>query len=990
MKTSLLISLTLYFSLSLFSQTGPGGVGNSTDNVLWLESGAFTYGSTPYISSWNDQSGNGNDFTQADPAKQPYKISYGTNKSVRFNSGEFLSNNGIAALNTNTSSQFFIYNGWQSDHIGVLYQGAFNESTNFYRVYRSNSELRSYVRKSPSGLVQNSTANNSSYQIFSSIWDGGAETFDSYKDGTLIGSQIGANGSPTGNSINTIGIATNGAYPLNAAIAEVIFYDRALNSAERNIVDNFLSSKFSIATSNDLYSYDGTHNYDLIGIGQEADGNNLVAQGKGIVELSIGSMSNSDYILAGHNNTNLTTTTNNVPVVISGGSRLSRTWRVDVTGTPGAVDLVFDVSSLTLSAGSYYVLVDADGDFSAGCTSYGPFVDAGGLVTASSVSLSAGDYFTIASGVSSGIMSIATGDWDDEATWSCNCIPVFTDDVTISAGHKVTASSATEVNDIVIDGTLQATGTSIFNVYGDYTVSASGKGTHKGISFIGSVYQSITNNSSSAIAIKTLLIENASDVRVELGQLQNIGGTFTFKSSASRTAIILPVNGNGFSGDFIVQRYISTRVKGYGDFSPPVSGLTLGQWDSDETGTVAEMILSGVGGVSGDAGSFKSVWDWNEGTQAWDSIIDTSHVMTVGKSVEIYMDDDGVNWNAKTIDSRGTPNYGDVPVAVVDQWNAVGNPYQAFVSWNSLTKPTLNSTYYIWNTQNASYDAATSGVIPPHQGFWVESSGAGTLTFTESAKTGNATSTFWKTIDTDDEYANLAEDEEPYKFVESILKVKSVNTSFAHELKLRLSEASSLGLDMFDATFLKSRIYEAPSITSFSTNSNKELAINSFSYEDEVTMPIKVNVGVTGEYFIEPIAFAELANDYQVMELKDKNTGRVYDLTATYKEGIKVTIAENDDSERFTLRLSNLNAELVTDENSTVNIYKSYENTVIEFSDAKLLYYISIYNTLGQKIIETSVSGEDRLELNNSKIASGINIITVKSVNGMVTKKINY
>jgi hypothetical protein len=45
---------------------------------------------------------------------------------------------------------------------------------------------------------------------------------------------------------------------------------------------------------------------------------------------------------------------------------------------------------------------------------------------------------TISGGViNPGIKSVATGDWDNTKTWNCNCVPTYTDDVTINAGHTV-------------------------------------------------------------------------------------------------------------------------------------------------------------------------------------------------------------------------------------------------------------------------------------------------------------------------------------------------------------------------------------------------------------------------------------------------------------------------------------------------------------------------------------------------------------------------
>jgi hypothetical protein len=986
------------FSIALLSaQTGPGGVGNSTNNVIWLDGDIVTIASNPNIGTWPDQSGNGNNFTQSNTSKQPSRVTYYGHNALRFDGADFVRTGAIAALNATNHTQYIVYNGNQANHTGILFNSTFTQSNQFYRTYRSaGGNVQSWVLKNTGGTVNNSTTNNSAFQIISSHWNGTAQTWNSFKNGTSFGSQSGANGNPTGNSQSTVGASSSNSYRFNGDMGEVIIYNSVLNSAQRNIVDNYLSSKFKITIGSDMYTYDSglSHQYQLIGVGQEADGNNLVAQGKGIVQITASGLTNGDYLFTGHDNAGLSQTTNDVPATISGGTRITRTWRVGVTGTPGTVDVDVDVSSLTLSAGAYYLVVEsANGIFNDGGTvEYGPVADVGGIASFTGVSFADGDYYSIASSNGSAITSVKTGFWDVASTWSCNCVPGSTDDVTITNGHTVTARTTTNVNNIVIDGNLNTQSTGSFNVKGDYTVNATGTIVHKTITFNGTTsQQDITNNSVATVDFSTMVVNNTNNVtlqsgnfsisnslNVSNGQLQNIGASCTLLSTASKTAVI--VNGSGgFSGNFGIQRYISTRNANWSDLSSPVSNATLGSWDSDQTGTVTELFMSGVNGIDGSAGGFESVYRYDEVGQAYIAVTDTNYALTPGIGTEVWLGDDFTTWNAKAFDTHGTPNFGNIQVSLSNSFNLVGNPYQAFINWANLTKPTLNSTYYIWNTNTGSYDAKTTGQIPPHQGFWVESVGAGTLTFTESSKNGSGGSVFYK------------EDQEDVEFVEVKLKVRSDINRFTHELKLRLNNLASNDYDYYDASFLKSRIKEAPSITTFANNSNKELAINSFNYEEEVVLPVKVNVGVTGEYVIEPINFVDLSTNYQFMELKDLKTGITYDLTGYFREGITVDINEEDDSERFELRLSNLQGNVTSNEDELVNIYKSYENTVIEFSNIDGNYEVLVYNALGQKIMENiNSNGENKIMISNNNFPKGMNIITVKSLNNISVKKLTY
>ena len=66
-----LILITFFTTGLLFAQTGPGGVGNSSTNSLWLIGDDISQVDGTPIPSWLDRSGNGNDATQGTPGYQP-------------------------------------------------------------------------------------------------------------------------------------------------------------------------------------------------------------------------------------------------------------------------------------------------------------------------------------------------------------------------------------------------------------------------------------------------------------------------------------------------------------------------------------------------------------------------------------------------------------------------------------------------------------------------------------------------------------------------------------------------------------------------------------------------------------------------------------------------------------------------------------------------------------------------------------------------------
>ncbi len=1006
---ALLLSIT---TISLYAQTGPAGVGNSTNNYLWLDATdfQFTNSNNDQISTWSDKSGNGNNFTQGSLSLQPRYYNY-TFPTIRFDGvNDYMLRGSMTGANSNTQTRIIVS---QTTATGFIFTSAFSEHNSLLETWSGGGEFKSRVFNSSNLARVVSNLQTGNPQIWAFAWDGqNTNQITGYSDNNNSGTTGTAQNTASGNWRNVLGARTNYSNNYSGDIYEIINYNKVLNSAERNLVDNYLSTKYNITITNDFYTYDAGYGYELFGIGQEVDGSNLAAQGTGIVEFSNASaLSNGSYLLSGHNNGSLTLTNNDVPATIAGGSRVRRIWRADVTGTVGTVDVTVDVTSLTLTSGQYYLLVESNnGVFNdGGVVSYGPFADIGGLVTFSGVTLSAGDYYSIASGAQNNIFSVKTGYWDVASTWSCSCVPGASDNAIVMAGHTVTTRSVESIQNIIVDGLLRTDAIQGFDVYGDYTIN--GNALHKVVSFVGSSLQTITNNSANTIDFRNLVINNSNNVsiasgnfevlnsvKVTTGQLQNNGGVFTFLSSSTRTAVIQPGASNAFSGQFVIERYVSTRNANWADLSSPVQTQTLGEWDSDPTGTITELFMSDVNGIDGrvgNPGSFYSVYSYDENSQVYVPVTDTFVVLDVARGYEIWLGDDMNTFNAKAFDSRGTPNSGNIAIPVANTFNLVGNPYQAWISWGSLNKPTLLNTYYIYNTNTGNFDAKTSGSIPPHQGFWVESVGAGTLTFSESSKLYISSSTFWRTtgdeiaypsID-DEEFMNVGE--EPYVFSEVKLKVSSEINTYSHELKLRMNNLATINHDYHDGTYLPSKLLEAPSIYSYSANNNKKLVINSFNYSDEVVLPIAVEVGISGNYIIEAINFEKLVHEYKLMELTDTKTGKVYDLTSINE--VEVLIDEYETGERFSLRLSNQVTNTVNGMDQQIAIYKSNEVTVIEFDDVEQNYVVSVYNALGQKIIEDQmVSNTNRFELPNSSIDKGLVIIKVSSNKGEIVQKLTY
>ena len=230
-----------------------------------------------------------------------------------------------------------------------------------------------------------------------------------YQDGEgdplawLDGTQVGASttNTPTG-TLNRIDQLFIGKGPFDGSnsswdgdIAEVIIFGNGLNRAQRTLVHTYLSTKYNEWSGGSevlVYSYTTGYSESFAGVGQASDGTqHTAAQSDELQIQNPASLTNSDFVLFGHNNAPYSFTTSGAP---EDAQRVEREWRVDLKGEDTqTVDVDLDVSMLSLPGATdgYGLLVNSSNDFSSGATFY-PVNSSG---QASGVELSDGDFLTL-------------------------------------------------------------------------------------------------------------------------------------------------------------------------------------------------------------------------------------------------------------------------------------------------------------------------------------------------------------------------------------------------------------------------------------------------------------------------------------------------------------------------------------------------------------------------------------------------------------------
>lgn len=513
----ILFVIVTFFNLkSAISQpiTSPGGIGDSTTNVLWLRADSSVTESGN-VSTWGDISGNDINFT-VDAGTVPFVASSGLNSqpAVSFGAGELIASDNDILDNT---AEMTIFIAMRPDDAsgaeGVLCKRVGNADEQAYVIFQNGANFIARMAESSSLQVTAATAiAASTNEIYTIKYDGsnGTET-EVFTGGTSAATGNGQPSTLANNASNLIiGTFNSGdTRRFDGDIAEIIMYRDALNAAERLIIENYLSDKYAITVGTDVFT-SVSYKDVVIGIGRSgADTHYNTDNNAGLI-LSASSLSDGEYAMAAYDaSANMGSTIADLGA-IAATNRWERDYFIDVTGSSSnTISLRFDFNQgitggLSSSNPSNYVLLyrsGTTGDYaivSSSATTFG--TDVNFDVALNSIS---DGYFTLGTtnNTTSPIIGETVtpttwytveggGDWDDPTTWTTDgaTIPLYvnpgallpgpSDEVIISSNDIVTISDVANnqrsidggnddqsinISAITIDGDLKVTNSSGHN-----------------------------------------------------------------------------------------------------------------------------------------------------------------------------------------------------------------------------------------------------------------------------------------------------------------------------------------------------------------------------------------------------------------------------------------------------------------------------------------------------------------------------------------------
>ncbi|MDR9487767.1 LamG-like jellyroll fold domain-containing protein [Salibacter sp.] len=735
-------ALLFVFGQTTFSQTGPGGVSDSANLGLWLDASTLSLSDNASVTSWSDQSGNGNNAGQSSNSNKPTfnaSSSLGGRPAVHFSGGTNNSTSDYLIVpdddKLDGSSGLTFYAVVRPDNMGnpdvqAIYGKRPSQNSNTDWAYtwffwNGNNLYLDLDNNNNRFATPNSYSSNTNYML-NMTFDGSLsqnQRAKIYTNGSL--SKTSSESSTTIPNSNVdlyIGVMDDGyGKYFSGDMAELMIFTKALNQAERIIIDNYLGAKYQISIANDHFAYESDFGSGVIGIGRASDGSSHSAsQGKGILKIeNPSSLNNNDYLFIGHNDDELATVdTCDAPGLY--GKRIKRAWKVGESNEVGTVDLTFDISSFSdfSSSGSdYALLVSSNASFKNATTITSGISLSGNELTISGVNLADGDVITLATN-----QSVS---WDG-SSWSNG------------SGSANAPSSADDSKKLVINGTSA----------------------------------SLNNNAS----CECLQVLNGNDFTINSGQSLTVSsaidneGTVTVEHTGSLVQTNTGSDQNTGSGNFIIEKDGLSNNAYYNLWSSPIQSADILNTFSGVNPCDVFVFESNTQLYSHDyISGFSTTCAGNPVTfQSSQVISGGDGIMDVARGYYVP----GASGGTRTFD--GQVNNGSFSIGITqqsnpnssnanwtdDNWNLVGNPYpssidaNAFWTENAIDNSRISGAIYFWDdAQTGNFDdgdfaqwntiGATSspnnsvtpnGSIASGQGFWVVADANSSVQFTNSMR----------------------------------------------------------------------------------------------------------------------------------------------------------------------------------------------------------------------------------------------------------------
>ncbi|MBP7477668.1 MAG: PKD domain-containing protein [Chitinophagales bacterium] len=220
---------------------------NIPNKSLWLDAGTINQSNNSAVSLWTDISGNGKNATQTNASWQPKYIvnGIGGKPSIQCKGGTYVTCGNNFTMNGNFSF-IVLFKAGPTGTFGTIFAKSINANGGIYLGHTTDGTFNMFADVEQIQLPTKAKILNKNL-ILSGVFKTRNDTVKLYRNNILDhfykpGAAIDFAGSnTTAFDIGTVG----GGLPLDGQIAELFIFNEALSDTNRNLVENYLMSKYA-------------------------------------------------------------------------------------------------------------------------------------------------------------------------------------------------------------------------------------------------------------------------------------------------------------------------------------------------------------------------------------------------------------------------------------------------------------------------------------------------------------------------------------------------------------------------------------------------------------------------------------------------------------------------------------------------------------------------------------------------------------------------
>ena len=454
-----------------------------------------------------------------------------------------------------------------------------------------------------------------------------------------------------------------------------------------------------------------------------------------------------------------------------------------------------------------------------------------------------------------------------------------------------------------------------------------------------------TINTSENISLGTIILENNASLIITSGGSLIVSGSSTGNITYNRNL--------GTENWYLV--------------SSPVAGETY----EDAYVTANSLAINGTNNAIGSYVPADDSWSYMQTG-------DTAANFIAGQGYSVRRE---TGQGAGDISFTGTINTASVETSsLAAGFNLIGNPYTSFVNSATFLGATTSSNLdqsqiWLWNQASGTYEVKTLGeawILAPGQGFFVNATSTGTVTFAESNQSAQGTDTFLRT-NSWTEVKLLMTDGEKNRFTK-LYFTDNATTGFDAGWEGEVFGGIQNEIDVFTHLVEESQ--------------GKKYQVQSLPLSDLessiIPVGVTVEAGKTATFSIENTNVPSNINVY--IEDKQDNSFTLLEEDANFS----FTPENNlDGIGRFYIHTTT--SSLSADDfgfNNTLSIYTSSRENLRVVGVQNGTANIQLYNILGKEVLKSSFEGNGVNDIALPKLNSGVYIVKIATETGTTNKKI--